>query len=298
MENKDSSSLQRILEWHSGDIEQRIGFKGAKYTDVNPWCALVLSVVLCGVYFGILNSVPDSIRNTKAVAMMLDRGWTPYVMAVLSIMSLVILGIKAQKLSLQMKALDIEVVPRANEFNLTPESSIEVLKRMRGLIDDPKRFIVFNRIERALMNLRNIGNVSDVSEMLRSQAETDENNVDASYSLLRGFIWAIPILGFIGTVIGLSAAIGQFGSVLNADANISSLKDGLTPVTENLGVAFDTTFVALVLALVIQMVMTMLQKKEEMFLDDCRDYSHCHVISRLRLRHDEAKVETETDPVV
>ena len=100
---------------------------------------------------------------------------------------------------------------------------------------------------------------------------------------MSGIIWAIPILGFIGTVIGLSGAIGGFGAVLGADSSVSSLRDSLSPVTNSLGIAFDTTFMALVLAVIVQMAMTLLRKREEMFLDMCRDYAHINIISRLRM---------------
>ena len=35
-------------------------------------------------------------------------------------------------------------------------------------------------------------------------------------TVLRGFIWAIPVLGFIGTVIGLTQAMGRFGAALKS----------------------------------------------------------------------------------
>jgi biopolymer transport protein ExbB/TolQ len=276
-------SLIKMLEWHRSDFEQRIGFGGAKYTDVNIWCALVITAVLCGIVFAGLIFLPPELRKARVVVLVLDRGWTPYAMTVCAFFALVILFIKSRKLAFQMKALDIEIIPQANDFSLTPETAQDALKRMYGLVDDTKRIVLFNRIERALMNLKNIGNVSDVSEMLRAQAENDENLMESSYSLLRGLIWSIPIFGFIGTVVGLSGAIGAFGAVLSTNANVGALKESLTPVTSNLSVAFDTTFLALMLAITVQMIMTMIQKREETFLDNCRDYAHCHVVSRLRL---------------
>jgi len=93
----------------------------------------------------------------------------------------------------------------------------------------------------------------------------------------------MPILGFIGTVSGLSGAIGGFGAALSSDASVASLKDSLAPVTGNLGIAFDTTFVALVFAMTTQILVTVLRKSEERFLDECRDYAHVNIISRLRI---------------
>lgn len=273
----------KMIDWHIGDLEQRFGFKGGKYTDVNSWFVLLLTFVLTAVFFIGLCYLPSSIRSTKAIAMILERGWTPYAMAVLFVLALMILFVKWRKLAFQKKAFVVELIPSGDNFALTPQTALEVIAVLNESVDDPKRFVLFNRIERALLNLKNVGNVSDVSEMLRSQAENDESHMDSSYGILSGIIWVIPILGFIGTVIGLSGAIGGFGAVLSADTTVSSLRESLSPVTGSLGIAFDTTFVALLLAMVIQMLMTLLRKQEESFLDACRDYAHVNVISRLRM---------------
>lgn len=274
---------KKLLDWHLGDIEQRFGFNGGKYTDVNTWFAVFVTLLLCGAFFIGLCYVPASIRASRAVAIILERGWTPYVMISLFILAMVILFVKWRKLAFQRKAFKIELIPVGDNFALGSDTALDVIKVLKESVDDPKRFVLFNRIERALLNLKNVGNLSDVSEMLRSQAENDESHMDSSYSLLAGIVWVIPILGFIGTVTGLSGAIGGFGAVLNADATVSSLRDSLAPVTGNLGIAFDTTFIALVFAMSIQMLTTLLRKEEELFLDACRDYAHVNIISRLKM---------------
>ena len=278
-----SNEAKRPLDWHSSDIERRFGFSGSKYTDVNTWFAMILSALMTGGLFAALCNAPLSVRRHPAVAILLERGWTPYAMVSLFMLAIVILFVKWRKLAFQKRALSVELIPVGTSFALTPDTAVDVLKTLNEIVDDPKRFVLFNRIERALLNLRNVGNLSDVSEMLRAQAENDESHTESSYGLLAGIVWVIPILGFIGTVIGLSGAIGGFGAVLNADATVSSLKDSLTPVTGSLGIAFDTTFVALLLAMVIQMAMTVLRRQEELFLDACREYSHVNIISRLRI---------------
>ena len=274
---------RKELDWHLGDIEQRCGFTGGKYTDVNTLFAVIVAGVLSAAFFIGLCYVPQQIRETKYVAMILSRGWTPYVMVSLLILAGVILFVKWRKLAFQRKAIKIALVPPGVGFALTATTAQDVLAKLKEEVDDPKRYVLFNRIERALLNLKNVGNVSDVSEMLRAQAENDESHTDSSYGLLSGIVWILPILGFIGTVTGLSGAIGGFGAALSSDASVASLKDSLTPVTANLGVAFDTTFVALVFAMVVQVFVVLLRKSEERFLDECRDYAHVNVISRLKI---------------
>jgi hypothetical protein len=65
--------------------------------------------------------------------------------------------------------------------------------------------------------------------------------VQSSYTLSNVFIWAIPILGFIGTVIGIGQAVGAFSGSLDQAQDISLLKKSLNDVTGGLATAFDTT---------------------------------------------------------
>jgi hypothetical protein len=54
-------------------------------------------------------------------------------------------------------------------------------------------------------------------------------------------------------------------------------------VTAGLATAFETTLVALVAALFIQLALTGLKKSEEEFLDECGEYCLRHVVGRLRI---------------
>lgn len=275
--------VKLVLDWHRGDIEQRCGFRGGKYTDVNMWLVSLVALLMTGWFYLVIFLLRPRFPEARFIKLVLERGWTPHAMVVLFFLSLVVLFVKSRKLAFQRRAFEVEIVPPGSGFALTSDSALDALARLNALVDDPSRFVLFNRVCRALQNLKNVGNLSDVSEMLRAQAENDENQVDSSYGLLAGSVWTLPILGFIGTVIGLSGAIGGFGQVLNSDATVENLREGLTPVTANLGIAFDTTFLALVLALIVQVLSTLMRRKEEAFLDRCRDWAHENVISRLRL---------------
>jgi biopolymer transport protein ExbB/TolQ len=101
--------------------------------------------------------------------------------------------------------------------------------------------------------------------------------------MVNGFLWAIPVFGFIGTVLGLSQSIGAFGSTLKAATEIAALKTSLQGVTAGLATAFETTLVALVGALIIQLILNYIQSKEAQFLDDCNDYCHANIVSKLKL---------------
>ncbi len=273
------SSTHSQLSWHRSDIEQRMFFSGDRFTRVNSVLSFLLAVVLTCCYYICILPFPKSWLNNKFIG----QGPIPYSIAFFSAWCLAILFIKWRKLEMQKKCLEMQIVPEDPDFVLSPRNVDEVLERIQTLVDDPKQFVLFNRISFALSNLRNMGRVSDVDEILRTQGEADEAISETSYVVLGGFLWAIPILGFIGTVLGLSIAIGEFGNVMSASGKADALLPALKQVTGGLGLAFDTTLEALVAALAIQLMITFLRKSEQEFLDSCAEYCALHVVKKLRL---------------
>tara|TARA_B100000927_G_C16444852_1_gene461339 strand:+ start:261 stop:1154 length:894 start_codon:yes stop_codon:yes gene_type:complete len=275
------------LNWSTTDFEQKIGFKGGHYTAVNNIVSFLIAAVLTVLFFLLTIYGLNRFPATQSVAEMFLRGPIPIPIVFLSFWCAAILLLKKKKLEFQSRALDLKPFPDDPEFLLNPETTPDVLAEIHRLVDAPRHFVLFNRIDRALSNLRNIGRIGDVSEILQTQADYDEAHQESSYRLINGFIWAIPVLGFIGTVLGLSSAIGGFGDTLAvAGEDISALKDSLGGITGGLSTAFETTLIALVAALIIQVWMTFTQQKEALFLDECSDYCHAHVVSKLRLRED------------
>ncbi|MFO0261901.1 MAG: MotA/TolQ/ExbB proton channel family protein, partial [Planctomycetota bacterium] len=228
------SAQQAQLAWHQQDVEQRFGFQGGRFTRVNSVFSCLLAVVLTLAIYGVMIFL---VRDTMVGKMFLDRGFTPYVMTFLFSWSLVIILLKWLKLRFQKRALKAKIAPTDNNFVLSVATVDQVFGEMRRQVDDPRKFVLFNRVQVALSNLRNLGRVTDVDEMLRTQGELDESSMDTSYSLIRGFIWAIPVLGFIGTVMGLSEAVGGFGSVLAETADPQALAQSLRLVTAGLSTA-------------------------------------------------------------
>jgi biopolymer transport protein ExbB/TolQ len=82
----------------------------------------------------------------------------------------------------------------------------------------------------------------DLDDHLRTLADNDALALDASYGLTRFITWAVPILGFLGTVLGITEAI--------AGVTPEVLEKSLSTVTDGLALAFDTTALALGLTMV------------------------------------------------
>ncbi len=275
------------LSWSDEDIENRIGiFKGGRYTSPNKLLGFGLAVVVTAAFFAIIVYVFSNTPWLQRFSLAFVRPRNLYTTIPATLMffwAIMMLNVKSRKLRFQERALDLAALPQQQDFVLNEASAKAVLERVHSVVDHPRHFILLNRIERALSNLHNLGGVGEVSTILKDQAEIDENQIASSYTFVNGLVWCVPVLGFIGTVSGLSAGISNFAKTLQAAGDLEAIKGGLQGVTSGLATGFETTLVALVFALLIQLYIHYLQQKEMEFMDRCNDYCQTYVISRLRL---------------
>ena len=89
---------------------------------------------------------------------------------------------------------------------------------------------------------------------------------EESYLLPRYISWAVPILGFIGTVLGISLAADGIRRIIASDTGLSSLSSDLSGAIAPLGIAFDTTLIALSLSVVLTLFLSLVQRDEERIL--------------------------------
>lgn len=260
-------------------MEGWFGLHVGRGTAVNTWFAGLVALLLTTLFFlAMFFSPPSGFR-----AMLLDRGPTQYATVLLGFWCAAILLLKNRKLKIQRKALQQPIVPEQHSFVLSSQTADSVVTRIHEIAEDPDRFIVFNRILIAISNLKNLGRVSDVDDMLNSVAEQDEAAHETSFAILNGFLWAIPVLGFIGTVLGLSMSISNFSKLLETQKDVSGIVSSLKEITGGLSTAFETTLLALLIALVIQLWMTGQKKAEEEFLDQCNGYCLKQITSRIKI---------------
>jgi biopolymer transport protein ExbB/TolQ len=106
--------------------------------------------------------------------------------------------------------------------------------------------------------------LQDADLILQQHVANDEEAVHAGYSLVKTFVWALPVLGLIGTVIGISMAVGGFASFLGGDIeDVGIVKQHLVGVTGGLSFAFLITLHGLLTSLLIMLPSSVLQTREE-----------------------------------
>lgn len=233
------------------------------------------------LFYGIL----FPLHQFKWTELFWNRGWVPYVTVLLTFWSFSILFLKWRKLKLQRRAMLLDVLPMELSEEITFETLDRFLAHIAKLPVDGQSFLI-NRVVRGIEHFRVRKSTSETVTMLGSQSDIDANNVLGSYTLVKVFIWALPIMGFIGTVIGVSTAIaGLAGSLENA-SDVSAIKGALNNVFAGLGTAFDTTLLALVLSLMVKVPCSALQKSEEDLITWVDEYCNENLLKRLNDRRE------------
>ena len=135
-----------------------------------------------------------------------------------------------------------------------------------------QKFLLTDLIKKACTKYRLGKSSSEVLGLVDSQINIYKSKIDGEQSFMRYTAWAIPSVGFIGTVLGIAGALGY--------ADQAGSTEGLKLVTDMLGVAFDTTLVALFLSIILVFSMHFLEKKEEDLFSDMSSYMNENLINR------------------
>ena len=211
-----------------------------------------------------------------------ERGWVPYVLTYLACWSFAILFFKHRKLKSQQNVMQFKLLPEDISQDIREDNLNEFYAHIKRLGFEPQQSFLLTRILRGIEHFSVRKNHTETADMLKSQSEIDATMVDSSYVLIKVFIWAIPILGFIGTVLGISEAVSSFGGEMGAAADIEKIKEQLGQVTGGLSEAFDTTLVSLIFSLFVMFPTSVLQKNEEDLLNKVDEYCNEYFLKRLR----------------
>ncbi len=279
-----NQSPSQVLSFASLDPERRLSLPSGRFTTPGGISSLLLGLVYMGILYGVGWAIQSTAFGENMWEYLTGFSGIPIPIFLLSCWSAAILTIKAAKIRAQRSALRLRFMPGDPGFVLSVATVDRVIDSIEKGVDEPHHFLLLDRVLTALKSIRNIGRIGDLDEMLNSAAEADEDAMDSGYTVIRGFIWAIPVLGFIGTIVGLTEAISGFGTVLQAcDATVDILTSSLTEVIAGLDTAFITTGEGLIAALLLHLSLTFVRRSDERLLDDCRQYAARNITAHVRI---------------
>ena len=182
---------------------------------------------------------------------------------VLMLWAFAILGFKGRAAYQQHKLLDQDLLRLPAELPIGPEDTRDLSRRIQSLPKPTQHYLLPRALLTAIERFAATRNVQNVSTAARDICSSEGERMESELSIIRYIAWAIPSVGFIGTVRGIGQALGQAHKAIEGD---------IFDVTTSLGVAFNSTLIALLISIVLMFLLHQLQSLQEHYVLDTEAY--------------------------
>ncbi len=186
--------------------------------------------------------------------------------------ALAIMGYKGRRTMQEQAKLERNLIDIPDGTSVLPEDAREYSRALESLPAQEQDFLLPRTLLSSLQRFATTGSIQAVSDTIKEQSEVESDRLDSELSMVRYIAWAIPSIGFIGTVRGIGDALGQAYKAVEGD---------ISGVTVSLGVAFNSTFVALVLSIIIMFCLHQLQLAQERLVLDSQRYADKRLLRHL-----------------
>ena len=249
--------------------------------------SLFIAIILVhGIYVSIIRPNAAAVLEEQAILMNSDPDYIPersiFVVVkdfeqeccfILMLWAFSLMGYKTMLSSRERKILQMDLIPINQGTSILPEDAREFSRPIQALPDNQQGYLLPRALLTALHRFRSTRNIQDVSSAIRAICESESERLDSELSMIRYITWAIPSIGFLGTVRGIGQALSQAHKAVQGD---------IAAVTQALGVAFNSTFVALLISIIVMFLMHQLQLAQERQVLDAEDYCDNRLISHLQ----------------
>jgi len=166
---------------------------------------------------------------------------------------------KARVVVRERGQLGRDLIPVAPGESILPEDARDHARAIETLEPAERNGLYARVLHSALHRFRATRNLQDVSEAIDSICRAEHERMDSELAMVRYMAWAIPSIGFIGTVRGIGAALSMAHQAVEGD---------ITGVTAALGTAFNSTLIALLLSIVLMFALYQVQQFQERLVLD------------------------------
>ena len=202
------------------------------------------------------------------------RDFEQEVCFILMLWALSILGYKAARIRRQNTQLRLDLVGLPEDEYVSVETAEQASSLIRKRLTPEAQDYLLSRVMLAAIDrFSATRSIQDASSVVHSTCDAEAERAESELSIIRYIAWAIPSVGFIGTVRGIGNALGQAHRAVGGD---------IIGVTESLGVAFNSTFIALLISIVLMFLIHALQSSQERLVLDVRRYCDDWFVRRLR----------------
>jgi len=205
----------------------------------------------------------DKTQSTERSAYVLIRDYEQEACFILMFWALAIMTFKAVITIKHRMLLQRDLIPLAEGVRILPEDTRKLSRQIQALPPFQQNALLPRALLAGLQRFSSTLNVQDVADATHAYCTAEGERLESELSMIRYIAWAIPSIGFIGTVRGIGDALGQAHQAIEGD---------IFGVTRSLGVAFNSTLIALLISIVLMFMLHQLQLLQERYVLETEAY--------------------------
>lgn len=227
----------------------------------------------------------EAAGRLSVAAVLLDRGSPIYPLTIQNAMWLIFflglgeLWMRFAAGSYEVRMLQASLLPEDEETMLRAKDLTPLYRRLKANPGIERR-VLPRLIRRVILQFQSSRSIDQANVLLNSSLDLLQHEIDLKYNMLRYIMWLIPTLGFVGTVVGIALALAD-ASAMPDITDSAAIKAWVATLTSSLGVAFNTTLLALLMAAALVFLMHIAQGREEAALNNSGQYCLDNLINRL-----------------
>lgn len=250
--------------------------------------ALIISVIVVhAVYVAVIRPNADAIMEQQAAQQAVDpefvgerslyvvmKDYEQETCIILMLWAMSIIGLKIYRNRNENKLLDHSLLNLSEGMSILPEDARDFARPVQALPAAQRQYLLPRALLAALQRFGSTRNIPDVAGVIKDICSTEAERLESELTIVRYIAWAIPSIGFLGTVRGIGEALGQAHRAVSGD---------IVGVTVSLGVAFNSTFIALVVSILIMFLLYQLQLLQDRLVLDTQNYCDNYLIRHLQV---------------
>lgn len=246
--------------------------------------ALLVGAAIIGLSILLIDK-PEHRGEISASAILLDRASGIYPLTIQNLMWLIFfiglgeLWVRFQRGSAELRLQETGWLPD-DESSMLRARDLGPIYKSISQTPRASEYALPRLIRRVILQFQTSGSIDQANNLMNSSLELMQHEIDLKYNMLRYIMWLIPTLGFIGTVIGIALALEGAGEMPDLQDS-TEVGNWVTTLTGSLGLAFNTTLVALLLATVLVFLMHIAQGREEAAINSAGQTCLDNLINRL-----------------
>ena len=203
------------------------------------------------------------------------KDYEPETCVILSLWAFFIIGYKTFGIVRARRLLATDLLSLPPGVRILPEDSREYARQIEALPAETQSESLPRALLSGLHRFGATGNIQNVATAIRDTCNLETDRLDSELSMVRFVAWAIPAIGFVGTVRGIGNSLQQAHKAVEGD---------VSGVVSGLGTSFKSTLVALSLSIVVMLCLHQMQLRQERTVLDTENYLDTHLIRHLQMQ--------------